>query len=174
MGPPSRLPPKGPILPINSPTLILVTQSHQVNVCFLPPAVSTLKILKAPLTQPTMVSENGPQYVDETPTSWGQRLCVCAGVGLNYSGVCESTLLSSILSNDTCAESIILIATRSALLPPSPTGQDSDNAVNLVLPLEAPFQKEDSRSVNWELWGEESTIELCELSIETNGIFVGQ
>lgn len=67
----------------------------------------------------------------------------------------------------------MVVAARSLLLPPSPTVQGSDDAMDLDLSLAAhqvPSQPEDIRPSDWELWGEESTIDLCELSIETKGI----
>lgn len=67
----------------------------------------------------------------------------------------------------------MLIATRSALLPPNTSTQMADDEMDLVLPLGTSFEEKDARPVDWELWGEESTIEVCELSIETNGVVVG-
>ena len=71
---------------MNSYALLLVTQSHQIHVCLLPPTVTSLKILKAPLTQPTMVSEAGPQYSEDPQNTWGRRLCISAAIGLSYGG----------------------------------------------------------------------------------------
>ncbi|KAJ3490206.1 hypothetical protein NLI96_g1591 [Meripilus lineatus] len=121
---------------------------HQVNVCFLPPSVPALKILRAPLNQPTLVHELGNVYVDDSQPTWGQRLCICAAIGLSY--------------NETSA----VVATRSVLLPPVPQLDISGDAMD-ILPLEVPPQKENHyQPINWELWEEESTIEVCELSID--------
>ena len=68
--------------------------------------------------------------------------------------------------HDVLTETSPVIATRSVLLPPVPQLDISEDAMD-ILPLEVPPQKENHyQSLDWELWEEESTIELCELSID--------
>lgn len=67
------------------PILLLVTQTHQVNVCFLPPAVPSLKILRGSLVQPSNTLD--AQFIPEDDAArgpGGRKVCVSAAIGMNY------------------------------------------------------------------------------------------
>ena len=67
-----------------------------------------------------------------------------------------------------CSDSVILVATRSHLLPPHTTAQIPFNTMDLGLHLEMtePGYQSDSLIANeWERWGEEPTIDLSTLQI---------
>ncbi|KAL4251734.1 hypothetical protein ABKN59_004474 [Abortiporus biennis] len=154
-GIPTRLPPRGPVVPVNSPTLLLVTQSNQVNVCFLRPAVQKMRILRASLTHTSSVSDNAQTIPEDmTECLGGERICVCAAFGLNYN------------------EHSILVATRSRIIPPKrPVHHD----MGLGLAPNFPDMSSTSEDVlfdEWESWGDESTIDLCEVAIDTNGVLM--
>ncbi|KAI1794605.1 hypothetical protein LXA43DRAFT_1114337, partial [Ganoderma leucocontextum] len=144
----SRLPPVGPLIPLPGPTLILVTEAHLLHVY----NISSLGRTGAP-TRATLLQPNDPLNPPTDPESTGKiggdRVCVKAAIGLCYQ------------------YPAILVAMRSALLPSQNSTQtlqqlSMDLALELVQPQppELPFVSE------WELWGEEPTISLCEVRIE--------
>ena len=47
-----RLPLRGPVTPMSSPTLLLVTEDHQLNMCYLRAYMPSLKLMKCSITQP--------------------------------------------------------------------------------------------------------------------------
>ncbi|TBU35719.1 hypothetical protein BD311DRAFT_783359 [Dichomitus squalens] len=145
----SRLPPLGPLAPYANPLLLLVTEAHLLHVYSLSPYTKTPPPTRAPLLQPI-----DPMHPPTDPESVGKiggdRVCVKAAIGLCYQ------------------YPTILIAMRSALLPSQTSTQAFQSSMDLGLPVdlgqpqpsEAPFVQE------WELWGEEPTISLCEVRIE--------
>ncbi|CAL1704650.1 unnamed protein product [Somion occarium] len=150
----SRLPPLGPTLPFNSPILLLVTESRDVNVCLLPPSVPSVKILRTSLVQSTTASESTSPPLEGTSLG-GRHVCIAAAIGLSY--------------NDPS----ILIAMRSHLLPPD--DPSSDHPLDMVLPLDldqplpAAHTTSTAQSNLWEIWGEEAMIELCEVTLGKGG-----
>lgn len=82
-----RLPPRGPLAPGASPILFLVTQSHQINICFLPPFASRLEIMRGSLLQSSDTSEAQPDHDNDTLTALcGSSFCTHAAIGLSYNG----------------------------------------------------------------------------------------
>ncbi|KAI0333503.1 hypothetical protein GY45DRAFT_1319460 [Cubamyces sp. BRFM 1775] len=145
----SRLPPLGPLTPVASPLLFLVTQSHQLHICYLPPFVASLKITRATLLQPTDLSH--PPNDNEPPGKiGGDKICTKAAIGLCYQ------------------DSTVLVAMRSQLMPSQGPASVSQSAMDLGLSLDmAQPPAPDSPFVSeWELWGEELTINMCEVRLE--------
>ncbi|EIW60130.1 uncharacterized protein TRAVEDRAFT_120124 [Trametes versicolor FP-101664 SS1] len=143
----SRLPPLGPITPLATPLLLLVTHAHEIHVCQLPPFSTTLKIVRASLLQPHAPEPVGSPPANDSPGRiGGDRICVKAAIGLSYRG------------------STILVAMRSRLLP-SQSSSHLQNPLDLGLSLDMsqPPPPESPFLAEWELWGEESTISLCEV-----------
>jgi hypothetical protein len=70
-----------------------------------------------------------------------------------------------------CIESSILIAMRSRLYPSSNATPPSFNTMDLGLSLDIsqPSAPDPVPSVEWEAWGEEATIELCEVQLGFDG-----
>ncbi|KAF9013889.1 hypothetical protein BDQ17DRAFT_1230808 [Cyathus striatus] len=144
----TRLPLCGPRTPVSNPTLVLITQDHQVNICYFRDYIPTLKMIKSPINVPQRVLENKNPVPDESfhPLS-GLRMCTDAAIGLAYS------------------DETILIATRSRRVPtPSlPTAPDSSfNSMNFDVPVDVSQQE---TVPDWEMWGEECTIELTEIQL---------
>ncbi|KAJ7095311.1 hypothetical protein B0H15DRAFT_967571, partial [Mycena belliarum] len=148
----TRLPPRGPATPTSNPTLILVTETGWVTVCYLrqyPPL--SLKMISCPLTEPGLVGEIQPHPMEQGTTRTGNvKICTRAAIGLAYNGMYAS----------------ILIATRSRVLP-SPFRDSSLSSMNLALPLNLEMpSSEPELAIEWENWGEESSIELCEVRLD--------
>ncbi|KAI0780677.1 hypothetical protein BD413DRAFT_463229 [Trametes elegans] len=147
----SRLPPLGPLTPIASPMLFLVTQNHQIHFCYLPPFVSSLKVTKATLLQPTPTDSIQP-HIDSGPPGkiGGDRICTQAAIGLCYQ------------------DSTILVAMRSRLMPSQESNHATESPMDLGLSLDmtSPAPSESPFVAEWELWGEELTITLCEVHLQ--------
>jgi hypothetical protein len=72
---------------MSSPTLLLVTEDHQLNMCYLRPYMPSLKAMKCSLTQPSVVIENQPHSMhDFSNGPGGVRICIDASIGLGYNG----------------------------------------------------------------------------------------
>lgn len=146
----TRLPPRGPHMPISDPTLLLVTQDHRVNVCYFRYYIPSLKIISCSLEQPGIILDSQAHLVQYKSLNT-TRQCICAAIGLGFN------------------ESSVLIATRSCLLPsPMPNSPDFD-ATGLSLPVELTAQDIDMLSTEWESIGEESFINICELQLKFDG-----
>ncbi|KAI0807750.1 hypothetical protein C8Q74DRAFT_1379221 [Fomes fomentarius] len=143
----SRLPAIGPLTPFGNPMLLLVIESHWLRVYHMTPGKAQL-LGPVPLLQPTK-----QLHPDLDTSTFGQlggdRICTKAAIGLGYQ------------------ESTILIAMRSRLLPP----QQPQSSTDLGLPLDVSQTQfsETSHAAEWEVWGEEQTILLCEVRIEYRG-----
>jgi len=81
----TRLPPRGPHTPVSSPTLLLVTQDHRVNVCYFRHYIPSLKILSCSLEQPGVILESQAHLVQDKSSN-AARQCFCATIGLGYNG----------------------------------------------------------------------------------------
>lgn len=83
-----RLPSRGPLTPVSSPTLLLVTQAHQFHVCYLRTHLPSLKMLSCPLNQPYLATEGQPLAAlhDTTTGPKTSRLCTHAAIGFIYGG----------------------------------------------------------------------------------------
>ena len=124
--------------------------------------------LGASLLQP-FDRQNPTTDLDTVGKLGGDRLCMKAAIGVSYQGKpTHSMLLTLILTG---IESTILVAMRSQLLPSQPSAQVPQGSMDLGLsmdlsqpqPVESPFTAE------WEVWGEEQMITLCEVRVEFRG-----
>ncbi|KAI0636718.1 hypothetical protein C8Q77DRAFT_1051073 [Trametes polyzona] len=148
----SRLPPVGPMTPLGSPILLLVTQNHEMHVCGLPPQYASVNIARVSLLQP-QAAEFGPPSVVGAGVGklGGDRMCTKAAIGLCYRG----------------EHPIILVAMRSQLMPSQNSCQALHNPMDLGLALDItqPSSSQSPFLAEWESWGEESTISLCEVRL---------
>jgi hypothetical protein len=125
LGSSSRLPPRGPHTPVSSPTLLLVTQNHLLQVCYLRAYIPLMKIMSCSLQQPCVTVENHPTPVyDVANGPGGIKFCSNAAIGLTYN------------------EPSILIAMRSHLFPLPTASTPAYNAMDLSLPLELSHQSQ--------------------------------
>lgn len=82
----TRLPPRGPLTPPTNAILLLVTENHLINVCYLPPYFASMKIYKVSLLQAGGPGEIQPR--DETlPNAIGSNICTAAAIGMGYNGI---------------------------------------------------------------------------------------
>ncbi|KAK7020549.1 hypothetical protein R3P38DRAFT_2970118 [Favolaschia claudopus] len=142
-GSPTRLPPRGPITPVSLFTLILVTETRWVSICYQRQYFPTLRTISCPLSEPASSGDGQPNA--SPPDS--HKICTRAAIGLAYN------------------ESSILIATRSRTIP-SNSRDNSLNSINLTLPLALDIPPEPEAATEWESWGEESSVELCEVRLD--------
>ncbi|KAJ7774920.1 hypothetical protein B0H16DRAFT_1362208 [Mycena metata] len=152
-GSPTRLPPRGPRIPVSNLTLILVTETRWVTVCYLRQYSPSIRMISCPLTEPSSAREGLPNPVEQVSNRSGSiKMCTRAAIGLAYN------------------ESAIMVATRSRVLP-SPGKDSSLTSMDLTLPLnlEIPSSEPDL-VIEWDTWGEESSIELCEVRLDFDGM----
>ena len=98
---------------MNGPTLLLVTETHFLHLCVLPPTYPSMKIARMPLLQFGMASQGGappppkpgqPEQQNQQQAteaeksndmnpedvppsgSGGRRVCVHAAIGFSYNG----------------------------------------------------------------------------------------
>lgn len=81
-----HLPPRGPITPVSSPTLFLVTQDHRATLCYLRHFIPTLKMISISLTQADATTEQQSRSVPEPDNISALKLCSSAAIGLGYNG----------------------------------------------------------------------------------------
>ncbi|RPD66418.1 hypothetical protein L226DRAFT_530522 [Lentinus tigrinus ALCF2SS1-7] len=139
-----RLPALGPLAPMGTPLLLLVTESHQLLVFTLSSQAKPQQVGRTPLLQ---------HYLPDTePTGkiGGDKICMKAAIGFCYQ------------------DHVFLVAMRSKLLPSQGAAQALQSAVNLGLSIDIsqPQLLDSQFSHEWELWGEEHTISLCEVRLE--------
>ncbi|KAJ7430710.1 hypothetical protein B0H11DRAFT_2134605 [Mycena galericulata] len=148
-GSPTRLPPRGPPTPISDPTLILVTENRWVTLCYIHHYSPSLKTVSCSLSEPGSVGVNPLEQGINRPGS--VRICSRAAIGFAYN------------------ETAIIVATRSRVLP-SAARDSSLNSMNLALPLNLEIPSpEPEAPIEWDNWGEESSIELCEVRVYFDG-----
>lgn len=138
----SRLPLRGPQTPVSDPNLLYITSDHRANLCYLE-HYRQLRVISCSLDQNGATS--GVTQLDETISKHVSKHCTLASIGLAYS------------------EPSIIVATRLSSLPSqfSHEPQFSNIPVNSTDP---------TSSVNeWEIWGEEDVINLCELRLQFDG-----
>lgn len=146
----SRLPPLGPAVLASLPTLILVTQNLQVQLCCVraSPQQPKIVVTSCPLEKPDEVRDPAPSNLD----SFDSRCCTHATIGLGYN------------------ESSILVATRSR---PNVLPLESSFVslgIEEVPELSPQFHDVHSaESIDWESWAQESNIDLCEVRIIFDG-----
>lgn len=90
-------------------------------------------------------------------------MCVKAAIGLCYQCNYSISHYEHRLTN---ADSTILVAMRSALLPSQNSTQALQRSMDLTLDQFPPQLPELPFVPEWELWGEEPVISLCEVRIE--------
>ncbi|TFK55122.1 hypothetical protein OE88DRAFT_1674725 [Heliocybe sulcata] len=151
----ARLSPLGPPTPHPTPTLILVSEAYQVHVCFLRHESSKLKVLTCSLASPSSMSEGEPlPPLANEHNLGGARICDYAAIGLAYE------------------ESSIVVALRSHVLPLQPGGasyHEMDlNMLNVTQPISA--IADAGLALEWEIFGQAPTIDLCEVQFEYDGV----
>ncbi|KAF7440725.1 hypothetical protein PC9H_001073 [Pleurotus ostreatus] len=146
---PTRLPPRGPHTPVTSPTLVIVTQDRRVFMWFVRNAAPGFRSFNCPLVYAGSINETVPQSMPNDPVvgPGGVRLCTHAAIGLVH--------------NDTT----ILVAMRTASYP-IPT-DEAAAADHIGMPPVPPDRDQD-----WASWGEMPTIELAEVQLVYNGVFM--
>lgn len=124
-----------------------------------------MKVAKASLLQTSPLQDAYPK--DTLPATVGPRICVAASIYLGYNGTCLA--LPSFLANNILIDPVILVAMRSKVLPPQRVNESTYTTMNLDMPLdinnvgpsyEVPLTPE------WDLWGEDSVINVCEVRIK--------
>ncbi|KAF8892522.1 hypothetical protein BD779DRAFT_1670216 [Infundibulicybe gibba] len=152
-GLPVRLPPHGPRTPVTNPTLLLVTKNHQAHLCYFRNYAPSFKILSCSLLQPTVVTE-GHNGSDNRESITGLVYCTHAAIGIGYN------------------EPTILIAARSCRYPSPSMHESPFNNIDLSMPMDINDPKSpiiDNAPQEWESWGEESKIDLCEVFLRFDG-----
>lgn len=155
-GLPIRMPPLGPKTPITHHCLLLVTQDYQVQLCYLRLYAPSVTFIKCSLKYPGIATENQPSNTERSEGSKASRLCVDAAVGLNYN------------------ESSVLIAMHSHYIPSLSAVPSHVEAMGHGVQDESTRHPNADLCNDWETWGEESSIELCEVQIEFNGTTMGE
>lgn len=150
-GLPIRMPPLGPKTPITHHCLLLVTQDYQVQLCYLRLYAPSITFIKCSLKYPGIAMENQPSNTERSEGSKASRLCVDAAVGLSYN------------------ESSILIAMHSHCIPSRSALPSQAETMGHDVQAESTQHPNADLCNDWETWGEESSIELCEVQIEFNG-----
>ena len=162
---------------MSNPTLLTVTQAHQLNVYYLRTHASILRSFTCSLVQPSYTAENVPQAVHDLPQGpKTSRLCVAASFGFIFSG--ENLRLAI---DENClnvrVEFSIVVAMRSRRYPLSDSFRTtSDSSLDLGLSLDIPADNQlDERPplLDWSAYEEEHMIELCEVKLRFDGTFMG-
>ncbi|KAI6045743.1 hypothetical protein EDC04DRAFT_2634728 [Pisolithus marmoratus] len=153
----SRLPLRGPLTPVSSPTLLLVTQSHELHVCYARPYSPSLSFLCCSLVQPYFITEGQSRaaFHDVPSGPRASRLCIKAAIGFMYT------------------DSSVLVAMRSRRYPTTDSlAPIARNGGDLGLSLDVSHQatsEEPSPPLDWGALAEEQTIELCEVKLRFDG-----
>ncbi|KAF5381080.1 hypothetical protein D9615_004015 [Tricholomella constricta] len=142
----TRLPPRGPRTPVSSPTLLLVTQDHHVKIYYFRYYNPAMMVLSRSIAQSGTTVEGSPQLGGDANSS-GIRQCFRAAIGLGYNGTSYYTP------------------------PPLINTQFTLNA-NLPEDMNQPLPP-NLQAMEWENWGEEVTINLCEIHLRYNGTNIG-
>ncbi|KAH9857142.1 hypothetical protein C2E23DRAFT_375639 [Lenzites betulinus] len=143
----SRLPPLGPLTPLGTPLLLLVTHACEIYVCGLPPFTPTVTVTRASLLQPCTTDPPPPPLNELPGRIGGNMICTKAAIGLCY------------------RDSTMLVAMRTQLMPSQSSTQTLHN-LDLGLSIDVTQPPPDSPFLaEWELWGEECTISLCEVHV---------
>ncbi|KAG2078225.1 hypothetical protein BDR04DRAFT_1087976 [Suillus decipiens] len=159
----TRLAQYGPLTPVSNPTLLTVTQAHQLNVYFLRTYASAVKSLTCSLVQPCYTAENMSQIAHDPPRGpKTSRLCSVASFGFIFHDRMR------------LAESVFMVAMRSRRYPLSDTLRAaSDTSHDLGLSLDMPPDNQlDERPplLDWNSYEEEQMIELCEVKLRFDGL----
>ncbi|KAF8965263.1 hypothetical protein BDZ97DRAFT_1918412 [Flammula alnicola] len=154
-GIPTRLPPQGPPTPVSDPTLVLVTEDNWVHLTYIRIYATGIRSIKRTLAYSGISSETVPSVdVGENPNN--TRQCIDAAIGIGYN------------------ETSIFIATHSRRMPPPSRpalAVPSFNSMELSLPVDLTNSSPpDQKTIEWENWGEERTIELFEVQLRFDGV----
>ncbi|KAF9484725.1 hypothetical protein BDN70DRAFT_872266 [Pholiota conissans] len=148
-GDPTRLPPRGPTTPVADPTLLIVTEDHWLHLAYIRFYNSGVRFIKRYLPFNGGTSEvTNVMDLGDNPNN--TRRCLDAAIGIGYN------------------ETSVVIALHSSRLPP-PIRQanpiHSFNSMNLSVPVDLTnANAPDQKVVEWDIWGEERTIELFEVA----------
>ena len=143
--------------------LLLVTEAHMVHVHSIS---STGKV--EPAQRATLLHPIHPSVPSKDPEQIGKlggdRVCVKAAIGLYYQGehqvLCGCLVLIGV-------DATAIVAMRSQLLPSQNSTQGHQNPMDLGLSIDLGQPPSESPNITeWELWGEEQVISLCEIRIE--------
>ncbi|TFY72667.1 hypothetical protein EVG20_g347 [Dentipellis fragilis] len=152
----SRLPPSGPPTPCSDPTLFVVTQDLQANVIYYRTGFPSVRILRCSLTQPDEMQENlsSANMPSASSSSQDVKTCVRAAIGVMY------------------GEMSIIVAMHSRVIPAAhPPAFSSSLDMHLSLNMDQTLQPSElTGSADWRHWGEEPTIELCEVRLGFDGV----
>ncbi|KAJ7343408.1 hypothetical protein DFH08DRAFT_962517 [Mycena albidolilacea] len=122
-----------------------LTETRWVTICYLRQYVPSLRMISCPLYEPASCAEGQPNPLEQVSNRPGSvKVCTRAAIGLAYN------------------EHSIMVATRSRVLPSC----SRDNSLHLNLPLTLEMPPEPELAIEWETWGEDSCIELCEVRID--------
>ncbi|KAF8578251.1 hypothetical protein K439DRAFT_1417327 [Ramaria rubella] len=152
--PPTRAPPLGPTNPFGRTTLLLITQSHIVQIVHRTSLSFPFQLVSAPLRHATHTAPTDRLNTGETTNGpGGLSVCVRAAIGLGYN------------------ESSIIIATSSTVIPPAsasnPEISDHFGVPRPTTPLET------TSPVMWENFGPELDINLFEVKITAHNWNIG-
>ncbi|KAH8833679.1 hypothetical protein DL96DRAFT_1577965 [Flagelloscypha sp. PMI_526] len=140
----------GPFPVISNPTLILVTQRHEIRVLYLRDYLPQFLAFKSRLNHHVVMYEMAQSEDPLLHETGFNRICTHAAIGPTY-------------------DNTLLIATRSRRYP------SSQHAVATPLPVADATAAMDLDATEvewndqWDHWGEEETIELAEVALKFNG-----
>ncbi|KAL0581552.1 pseudouridine synthase pus4 [Marasmius crinis-equi] len=151
-GSPTRIPSRGPRAPVSNPTLLFVTENHQVICCFVRHYSTAMKMFSCSLLERCRSTESVTK-LDQEPTSDINSIhtCLSAAICLNYS------------------DSSILVAMRSQNHP-LPVPNHQHDPLELGIPAEADDAGAEALEGVLEDFEEDSIIELCEVQLRFDGV----
>lgn len=162
----------GPINPFGKPSLLLVTQGHVVQIVHRLSNSLPFQLVSASLRHASHAIVTDRPVVGETTNGPGGLIvCVKAAMGLAYGGVhskCSNVAFELILTV-LCAESSIIIATCSTLIPPASSTPDFPDHFGAPVPPASVSPSGNS----WENFGSDPTIHLCEVKITAYNFAMG-
>ncbi|KIK49200.1 hypothetical protein CY34DRAFT_797139 [Suillus luteus UH-Slu-Lm8-n1] len=153
----NRLTQSGPLTPVSNPTLLTVTQAHQLNVYFLRTYGLGIKSLTCTLVQPSYTVENMNQVANDPPR------------GPKTSRLCSAASFGFIFNDPVC-----MVAMRSRRYPLSDTlraASDTSHDLGLSLDMSVDSQLDERPPLlDWNSYEEEQMIELCEVKLRFDGL----
>ncbi|KIY43345.1 hypothetical protein FISHEDRAFT_53152 [Fistulina hepatica ATCC 64428] len=146
----ARLPPCGPLTPISNSTLLLVTQAHEAQLCYLQQYKTVFDVITCSLLIPGPAVTGQPLHNKPSHCAGSVRICYKAAIGKTY------------------ADASILIAMHSRIVP----SQASDVALDPMGSDTNMARQHDDTLDESQVWGEESTVEICALDIKFDGMIM--
>jgi len=178
-GNPTRLPTRGPAVPVSSPTLFLITQDHYMHIKYHRYVVPGLRTLKRSLSVSGMTFETAQNAADPLENVNGTRQCIDAAVGLGYNGKALHRRLKFLCLH--ILDSTIFIATRSRRVPAPPITTVTNipatpfNSMDLSVPVDLSHaMTTEQRTLDWETWGEERSVDIYEAHLKFDGMNMGK